>query len=91
MSLVGTTTAIILSVSTAQLPFSVYAGMPHGPGIKCKTYTAPEGDGCNTCTGEKCTDGEVQWDSGARSCTLVNCMKTPTEPYNPKEWTEKER
>lgn len=85
MNLVGIT-SLVLSVSTAGLPSQLYIGSPHGPGIKCKGYTVPAGDGCNTCSGEKCTDGKVQWDSGARSCTLANCIKTPTQPYDPKEW-----
>jgi len=55
--------------------------------VLCKGYSVPAGDGCNTCHGRKCTDGKTQWDEGAYSCTLMSCMRTVTQPYNPLEWS----
>jgi hypothetical protein len=56
--------------------------------VTCESYTVPAGDGCNVCHGEKCSDGECEWDNGATSCTLAGCGYLPVKkrinPCSPK-------
>lgn len=60
--------------------------------IICKTVSVPAGDGCNTCSFQRCTDGSEQWDENMLACTLVLCAKDTrknVKPHDPKEWEEK--